>query len=415
MRRKVCGVFLFCVATAPTMRAQTFTNLFKFDGPNGEMPVASLVQGIDGNLYGTTSLGGGTGNICVSSGCGTVFKITPGGSLTTLHSFIEIDGAFPQGQLVQGSDGNFYGTTAVGGPYLDGTIFQITPEGGLTSLFNFRGSDGSYAWAGLLQAANGNFYGTTYYGGLHDKGEVFEVTPDGALTPLHSFNGPDGEYPAATLIQGPNGDMYGTTAGIGGILCESPGCGTIFVVTLDGSVTTLHHFVGADGAGPSQLTLGADGNFYGSTCFGGTKHFGTIFKMTPEGAITTLHRFIDIVSGYCPGGLLQATDGNFYGMTDNGGTGSCYIGCGTIFRITPSGIFTTLYSFRRTDGGNPMGSLIQGTDGKLYGTTSAFWSDHHCSLSCGTVFGFDVGLPPFVRTSPSSGEAGSNILVFGRR
>ena len=186
-----------------------------------------MVQGADGNFYGTTYSGGADcGRVCD----GTVFKITPEGMLTTLHNFNGGDGSNPNG-LVLGMDGNFYGTTFQGGTGTScgtdgcGTVFVITPSGTVTTLHSFDKTDGSFPYAGLIQATDGNFYGTTYEGGTNDDGTVFKVTTDGALTTLHSFDGTDGSSMLAGIFQSTNGNFYGTATN-GGTIPDS--CGTVF-------------------------------------------------------------------------------------------------------------------------------------------------------------------------------------------
>ena len=162
--KMACIALVFCAAMAIASSAQSFTTLVNFDGTNGANPLGSgsLIQGIDGNLYGTTRGGGAYGD-------GTVFLITPAGTLTTLHSFCAQtncpDGLNPEGGLVQAANGSFYGTTLSGGAYSDGTVFLITPAGALTTLYSFCAltncTDGNGPGGALLQAANGNFYGTT--------------------------------------------------------------------------------------------------------------------------------------------------------------------------------------------------------------------------------------------------------------
>jgi uncharacterized repeat protein (TIGR03803 family) len=255
---KACGVFLLWAAAAVALPAQTFTSLQSFDGTDGINPIAGLVQGTDGNFYGTVTTGG-------ANGCGTVFKITTSGTLTTLHSFDSTDGYYPYGGLVQGTDGNFYGTTAFGGTnytcYLGepcGTIFKITPSGTLTTLHNFDGTDGARPYAGLLLGSDGDFYGTTYYGGIgsaNGAGTIFKITPSGTLTTLFKFSfvTKDGAYPNGGLIQGTDGNFYGTTSAGGTV-----GVGTVFEITPNGKLTTLHSFSGypTEGMMP-QGALGA--------------------------------------------------------------------------------------------------------------------------------------------------------------
>jgi uncharacterized repeat protein (TIGR03803 family) len=206
-------VFLLCVfgAVAATgSPAQTFTSLVSFNGTNGAYPdLMSLVQGTDGNLYGTTDDGGATGS-------GTVFKVTPTGTLTTLYSFCAqvgcTDGEHPFAGLVLGTNGTFYGTTAYGGVNGEGTVFSITSGGLLTTLHSFDGADGAYPYGALAQGTNGKFYGTTYNGGANGLGTVFSITAGGTLTTLLSFDGADGQFPTAGLIQANNGNFYGTTS-----------------------------------------------------------------------------------------------------------------------------------------------------------------------------------------------------------
>lgn len=245
------------------------------------------------------------------------------------------------------------------------------------------------AYGSLVQGTDGTFYGTTDSGGATDWGTVFKITSSGQLTTLHSFclkrNCGDGALGDYGLVLATEGDLYGTTTS-GGF----NGNGTVFKITRAGSFSTLHRFNGTDGATPAGLLRGIDGNFYGTTQFGGPKDYGTVFKITPTGALTTLHSFSLSDGAYPIAGVVQATDGNFYGTTFFGGSDQidCPTGCGTVFRITPSGILTTLHSFAWTDGAFPFtGQLVQATDGNLYGTTNAGGSSQvGCFPACGTVF-----------------------------
>jgi uncharacterized repeat protein (TIGR03803 family) len=339
-------VGVFCAAAVVASPAGTFTILVSFNGGDGQVPKSgSLVQGLDGNFYGTTYFAG-----CCNGG--TLFKMTPGGKLTTLHSFCSstdcADGGFPQGGLVLATDGNLYGTTGIGGAHEEGTVFKITPEGTLTTLYSFCAqsgcTDGANPNGPLVQATDGNFYGTTDWGGAHGDGTVFKITPEGTLTTLHSFDNTDGRSPQAGLIQATDGNFYGTTGFGGATSCDiggfNDGCGTVFKITPGGTLTTLHSFDLTDGAGPSVA-------------------------------------------------LVQASDGNFYGTTAYGGAyNNCYpyTRCGTVFKITPGGTLTTLHSFDGTDGANPYAGLVQATDGNFYGTTSG-----PAFFPVGTVFRITPG------------------------
>jgi len=399
---KVIGIiFCFCAVMAINSPAQTLTTLVTFNGTNGSDPAASLIQGSDGNLYGTTEYGGGASNCESGYPCGTVFKITPSGTLTRLHSFDYGDGAYPVSPLVRGSDGNFYGTNQgeadSGGA---GTIFKITPSGTLTVLrYSFSSP------AGLVQGRDGNFYGTTPRSYTH--GTVFKITPGGTLTTLHTFNGTDGDNPQAGLIQATDGNFYGTTASGGTSNNCGGGCGTVFKITSGGVLTRLHSFSVTDGFNVvAGLVQGSDGNFYGTTAGGGTGacgNGGTVFKITPSGSLTTLYNFGNqpsCASGYQPrAGLVQGRDGNFYGTTSGGGAHNQ----GAVFAITPGGTLTTLYSFCAqtgcADGTTPVAALIQASDGNFYGTTYNGGGNNNS----GTVFKLKVSYSTLTVTTSGNG------------
>jgi uncharacterized repeat protein (TIGR03803 family) len=446
---KACVAFLLWAAAAVALPAQTFTALYSFDGTGGANPYAGLIQGTDGNFYGTTSAGGA--NVACTTqftvGCGTVFKITPRGTLTTLYSFCSLsdcaDGEYPLAGLVQGANGDFYGTTEFGGVGSTcsggpcGTVFKITPTGTLTTLHSFAGTDGEFPYAGLVQATNGDFYGTTLNGGANQDcldsfgaltgcGTVFKITPSGTLTTLYSFcslsDCPDGAIPYAGVVQATNGDFYGATA-YGGPNCAGDGgCGTAFKMTPSGTLTTLHSFRRTDGEYPTgALVQGTNGDFYGTTYYGGDAYClppfgcGTVFKITAGGTLTTLVGF-DLTDGFYPyAGLVQGADGNFYGTTSEGGSP----GVGTVFEITPTGGLTTLYQFGFDGpyGDYPYSGLIQGTDGSFYGTTEYGGNTDLCDTEdyegCGVVFRLSLGLRQFVETQPTSGPVGGSIEILG--
>ncbi len=351
-KRGACTAFLLC-ARVIGLPAQNLTIVASFNSTySGGGPAAALVQGSDGSFYGTTP-GGGTSNN------GTIFKIAPDGTFSTLYSFCSVancaDGSQPMSSLIQASDGNLYGTTPSGGANnSQGTVFKITPGGALKTLFSFaqdasgKFSSGTDPEAGLIQASDGNLYGTTSGSGAHLDGTVFKITPGGTLTTLYNF-------------------------------CSLAGC--------------------ADGSQPADaLTQGSDGNFYGTTTHGGTNtenNDGMVFKITPGGVLTTLYSFCsrsDCADGLSPtAGLIQASDGNFYGTSAGGGPG------GSIFKITPGGTFTTLYSFCSqpscVDGKTPRAGLIQAADGNLYGTTSVGGANSSANVGegGGTVFKITLG------------------------
>ncbi len=341
-----------------------FSLLYSFGGSSDAAdPYHTLILGSDGDFYGTTLAGG-------ANNTGAIFKVAPSGTESVFYSFAGI----PYAGLVQSSDGNIYGTTASGGSSGRGTVFEITPSGTETALYSFPAGS-SEPYTGLIQGSDGNFYGTTGANGTSDDGTVFKITPSGTETVLHAFakSGTDGQIPYAGLIQGSDGNFYGTTY-FGG----ANGLGTVFKVTPSGTETVLYSFAGgSDGEHPyAGVVQGSDGNFYGTTYQGGTSGFGTVFKLTPSGTETVLYTFAGAsVDGASPeAGVIQGTDGNFYGNTLQGGAS----GLGTVFKLTPSGTETILHSFAGgSDGANPGANLLQGSDGNLYGSTGAGGTSGH--------------------------------------
>jgi uncharacterized repeat protein (TIGR03803 family) len=355
---------IYTITSSP---ATILNVIYNFPGypTGGGTPYAALIQGTDGNFYGTTNEGAG-GNE------GTVFKITSTGSLTTLVTFNGGNGEFPFAGLVQGTDGNFYGTTntSVANPSLSfpGTAFKITPTGTLTTLVSFSSTNGIWPFAGLIQGTDGNFYGMTFAGGTADYGTVFKITSSGTLTTLVSFTGSNGGFSFANLLQGSDGNFYGTTFAGGStfVSATNPGDGTVFKMTPAGTLTTLVSFTGGNGELPAaSLVQGNDGNFYGTTADDTVNDDGTVFKMTPAGVLTTLV-YLSTATGQFPNGLVQGSDGNFYGTTQGTGSGGSF---GTVFKITPAGVLTTLASFDGPNGNEPLAGLVQGSDGNFYGTT----------------------------------------------
>jgi uncharacterized repeat protein (TIGR03803 family) len=223
------------------------------------------------------------------------------------------------------------------------------------------------------------------------------------------------------MVEGANGKFYGTTSQGGGSTACADGCGTIFTITSQSKFTTLHDFEKTDGwLIFSALIQGPGEDLYGTSAGGGAAGWGTVFKMTPAGALTTVYNFCSETNctdgGEPAGGFVLGTDGNFYGTTANGGTNSaCAYGCGTIFKITPAGAFQSLYSFDYTHGWNPIGPIVQATNGSFFGTTcdNGCSGATNCASGCGTVFRLSDGLAPFVTTVPTAGAAETAVTILG--
>lgn len=310
----------------------TETVLYSFNGgKDGGFPRAGLTMDASQNLYGTTYEGGGSG--CNGSGCGTIFKLSPDGSETVLYSFTgKADGAQPTAGLILDGAGNLYGTTGHGanrncsiGGVGCGTVFKLAPNGGLSTLYSFTGgADGASPFAGVVMDRHSSLYGAAEFGGDSNCkcGTVFKIASDGQMTVLHTFTGGEGSYPISTPIVGRRGNIYGTANSGPGLNCGGVGCGTVFKIARDNTLTVLHAFTGSDdGSGPS-------------------------------------------------GSLMIDKAGNLYGTTAEGGhTEICAGGCGTVYKVEPDGTETVLYTFQETDGDRPMSGVIADKKGHLFGTT----------------------------------------------
>ncbi len=349
--------------------AGTLAPLYSFTGDvDGAAPWGGLLQVSNGNFYGTT-LGGG-------NGYGTIFRITTGGALTPLYGFTgAADGATPEGSLALGPDGNLYGTTAEGGTHGAGGIFRITTNGSFTALYSFTGgADGVSPQTGLTLGTNGSFYGVASSGGAAGAGTVFKITTAGQFSLLYTFaNAADGALPQVPLARGSDGNFYGV-ASAGGVNHN----GTIFRLTAAGGFTALYSFsadngsgTNADGIGPSALLQGTDGNLYGATQNGGANGGGTLFRATLTGALTTLYTFGAAssdttinVDGANPSGIVQGRDGNFYGTTLSGGPDAlgtifAWAGAGAPAFLTPGGVqYTNGQAILRITGLTGQGSVV---------------------------------------------------------
>jgi len=387
-----------------TVHAQTGAAIpiFSFSGgtTNGAAPEGNLVLGPDGSFYGTTE-GGGTTN-----GYGTIFKMTTGGALTTLVTFNGSNGVNPLAGLTLAPDGNFYGTTEYGGTNFGntniagalggGSVFRLTTNGALTTLATFAVTNGQNPHAGLTWGPGGLFYGTTASGGPFGDGTIFSVTTSGTLTMLTNFNNANGASPVAGLTVDPDGNLYGTTESGG-----AHGVGTVFKVAPNGMMlTNLYNFgtTTTDGALPqTTMTLGPDGNLYGITSLTSLTPFdndGTIFKITTNGTLTTLINW-DFYNGGNPvGSLTLGPDGNFYSTTYLGDNGN-NSNMGIVYSLTTNGVFTVLAQFDGSNGAWPMSGLTLGPDNNLYGGTTGGGTHGN-----GTVY--KLGLSPIFISNPAS-------------
>jgi uncharacterized repeat protein (TIGR03803 family) len=328
----------------------TYEVLSTFDPANhgSFSPYDELIQASDGDFYGTTLGGGASGN-------GTIFKMDGARRITTIHSFTGSDGASPRAGLVQGRDGQFYGATFEGGAFHVGTIFKMTAAGTLTTIRHLSGPDGSFPAAALIQARDGNLYGVTAGGGAFESGTAFKIDAAGTLTTIHDFQGADGSGPWGRLFEARDGTFYGTTAG-----------GTIFKMDGAGRLTTLHTSTEDNFFSFVGIIQASDGSFYGTTATGGIG-VGTVFRIDAAGTFTTIHRFSSTDGAFPRGRLMQASDGRLFGTTNSGG-----LGFGTIFMITAQGAVATVHyftSYTGGDGSHPYAGLIEAADGNLYGVT----------------------------------------------
>jgi uncharacterized repeat protein (TIGR03803 family) len=388
---------LFLLSSTAWTSAQVIEEVYAFEWPQGN-PSGGLVEASDGNFYGVVDEGGPGGE-------GTIFRLTPSGDLTLLVAFDGFNGARPSPELVEGDDGNLYGTASV--------IFRLKLNGELTTIASYSPTNNLNPATSLTKGKDGNFYGTELSGGSNRMGTVFRITTNGMLTTLGEFNGTNGGFPECTLAEGEDGSLYGTTT-YGG----ENGLGTVFRLRPAGAIETLMSFGGSNGEEPtSGLTKATGGSVYGMTSRGGSNDMGTIFRIDLTGECSPVASF-GFDAGAPRGRLIQATDGNFYGAADSvfrfnttngiqplttifngpiypGGTllqgrdgflyGAGSGGRGGIFRMDLAGNWTTIASFPdgATNGSRPHGGLVQ-KGGRFYGTTL-----DGGPLDAGTLFDFD--------------------------
>lgn len=376
------GVLLTALAWTSPMWAQTETILYSFcpqtTCTDGSSPEAGLAMDANGNFYGTTVVGGAYDE-------GTVFKVTSDGAETLLHSFNHRrgDGTQPAAPVILDAKGNLYGTASTKGAHNGGVVFKVALNGRETILYNFCSlancADGNQPLAGLVRDKAGNLYGTTLIGGAQNLGTVFKLTPSGVETVLHSFGGSDGSSPWAGLVMDGQGNLYGTTYTGGDLsLCNGLGCGTVFKVAANGTETVLHSFCSqqgtscTDGMNPrSGLLRDKQGNLYGTAYYGGTAGNGIVFKLALDGTETVVYNFQGT-----PNDAGHPVGGL---LMDSAGNlfGTTYQGGiyndGSVFEINNSGTETVLHSFGATgsDGFWPMGNLLLNSAGNLVGATNS--------------------------------------------
>jgi uncharacterized repeat protein (TIGR03803 family) len=404
--RIVSMAALFYITAVSITQAQTFTVIANINSNHYQSE--GFIQGADGKLLGFDA---GTGH-------GAIIDATLTGQVTNVYGFCSQpnceDGSFPVG-IFQAANGTIYGTTEDGGTNGKGALFKLSPDGEETVLYSFCSlancTDGWNPYSGPSPTLQGGLIGTTFGGGAKGKGILYEVTSAGKFTRLYSFCGQttctDGSDPVSPPFQTADGTIYGTTNGGGQF-----GSGTIYTYTATAGLNTVYSFPTAlDGfSAEPMLVQGADGNFYGVTSYLGQSGNGSVFQFTPQGVFTTLYSFCTAAGctdGAGPTGLIQGNDGNLYGLTSVGGTR----GDGTIFEVTPQGVLTVLYSFCQLanclDGNGPL-SLVQDTNGTFYGTTASGGT-----IGDGTAFSLSVGLGPFVKTDPGWGNVGATVGILG--
>ena len=401
---KLLPLCILLLAASTALSAQTYTVLHNFRNVSGEP---------NPDFFGRIAQSRGGAMLTTSRDAyqdyllGKAFRVWTDGTLQVLHQFDPVFGNEPESGFTLAIDGQYYGTTVSGGAFGYGTIFKMSQNGTVTKLYDFTGgSDGANPYAAPIQSVEGDFYGTSQ-GCCSNYGSVYRITKYGNFTLLHAFTNADGRNPFAELVQGTNYYFYGMTMDGG-----AGGNGTIYRVSSTGDFKVLVNFWGTNGSHPSHgLIQASDGNFYGVTGWGGSSHNGVLFRMKPDGSLKVLHNFTGGTDGGRPiGSLVQGSDGNLYGTNTLGGRADG-TGFGVIFRATLAGDVVPLYAFsvNPATGVNTICPLLQHTNGKLYGETNAGGA-----YGLGGFYSLDAGLPPFVTYLPTYGRVGALVQILGQ-
>jgi uncharacterized repeat protein (TIGR03803 family) len=399
-------------AAAVLAQAQTPTLLHTFTSTTTDAcaPRGNIVQGRDGNMY-------GGGAACGANGSGAVYKISSAAAESVFFNFPQQWLYCGGAGLTLGSDGNFYGACEAGNPATGlGSIFRLTPAGVFTDLYDFTGANGdSLPVYPPIQASDGNFYGVTG-NEVQVCGNIYRLTPAGAYKNLHTFSGSDCH--SSNLLQASDGNLYGTLANCAVV----QGAGCVYKISTAGVFKEIHDFAFTTGQAPcTGMIQGKDGKLYGATQQGAANGYGNIYKMTTAGAPTDLHDFNNPIDASCvnnvgpPVNLLQVADGTFYGVNPAYGPN----GTGSIYKLTSTKVFTAfLFPNPPVDGDLPSSTLIQNTNGLVYGTTpSGGGGGGSCPQGCqGTFFSVATGDVPFVSLEPTqkTGNVGAIVGLFGQ-
>ena len=380
----------FLAGVVVPAQAQTPTFLYSFlnGASDGAFPAGNIVQGRDGFMYGVAA-----GSARGAHGTGVVYKISPAGVEKVFFNFPATFVGCNSG-LTLGTDGNFYGTCADNTSTNESSLYRLTPAAVFTDLHDF--DSGTYFPP--IQASDGNFYGVISTG-------VYKMTLAGVFTMIHTFASPDVQ-PLSNLTQASDGNLYGALT-----LCSNGNRGCVYKVSTAGVFAEVNLFADPTGSFPcTGVIQGSDGKLYGGTGFGGANGNGDLYSVTTAGVEVDLHDLNNATDGACGSGevtnLVQVNDGTFYGVNPGGGSGNA----GSIYKVTPAHVFSVvLLSGTGTGGIQPYSTLIQNTNGKLYGTTSSGGKN-----ATGTFFRVSTSDAAFVLLQESAGKVGSKIGILGQ-